>query len=237
MYPWLYGILKQDKREKRNKQEKQNKREKHDKKEYERAMERQKALTTYDIAHYCDVTPRTVAQWIHEGKISAFKTPGNHNRVLEADFIAFLKKYNIPLPNEESFKTKKKRILFVDDDRGMILALQRIFRGNPDYETDVALDGFEAGKKFARFKPHLIILDIHMPKIDGFEVCSQIRSDPINMNVKIIVMSGIIDKEEIDRIMELGADQFLEKPFDVKKLKDHIQQLLVEERDSRRSVS
>lgn len=181
-------------------------------------------LTTYEIAQYAQVTPRTVIQWINEGKLKAFRTPGNHSRVAIEEFSSFLKKYNIPVPKE--FVTApmddKKRILIVDDDRGMVDTIRRVLTKEKVYELEMAYDGFEAGEKFASFKPHLIILDIRMPALDGYKVCSRIKSNPENKNVKILFISATIDEEAVAQMTKLRADGFLAKPFDIKELETRI---------------
>ncbi len=182
-------------------------------------------LTTYGIAQYAQVTPRTVIQWINEGKLKAFRTPGNHSRVAIEDFLNFCHKYNMPIPKELLSKQTDdtKRILVVDDDQGIVDAIRRSLIRDKIYDLAVAFDGFEAGEKFAAFKPHLIILDVKMPGLDGYKVCSRIRSNPENKNVKILFISGTIDKDAIAQIIKLGADGYLTKPFSVEVLKNKLQ--------------
>ena len=99
---------------------------------------KKKALTTYDIAKYCDVSPRTAIQWISEGKIKAYRTPGNHCRVKIEDFIPFLKEYNIPIPKEFEMMRiadEEKRILIVDDDKNMALMIERILKLQGIYKS------------------------------------------------------------------------------------------------------
>lgn len=130
-------------------------------------------LTTGEIARYCHVTHRGVLKWVASGKLKAYRTPGNHSRVQLEDFIEFLKKYSMPIPLEVADKLKSiKRVLIVDDDRGIVHAISRTLKVSNNYEVDVAYDGFEAGQKFSDFKPDLVILDIRMPNLDGYHVCS-----------------------------------------------------------------
>ena len=172
----------------------------------------QRPLTTGEIAQYCHVTDRAVLKWIDEGKLKAYRTPGNHSRVNIADFLEFLKQYNMPIPAE--FRTSSKiRVLIVDDDKEMTNATRRVLSTRSIFETEVAYDGFTAGQKFAEFKPNLILLDIKMPGMDGYEVCQQIRKDPASKDVKIIAVSGALDMDGMERIMQLGANDYLTKPF------------------------
>jgi len=185
-------------------------------------------FTTYEIAEHCHVTPRTVVQWINEGKLKAYRTPGNHSRIEAQEFLEFLRRYNMPIPSDliSENKNGKKRILIVDDDIGTADAIQRLFKREKIYDLEVALDGFEAGHKFADFKPDLIILDIRMPWLDGYQLCSRIRSNQKNKDVRILFISGLIEQKEIDRIQDSGADDYLAKPFSNEELKNKVMNLL-----------
>jgi excisionase family DNA binding protein len=169
-------------------------------------------LTTGEIAQYCHVTDRAVLKWIDEGKLKAYRTPGHHSRVHAEDFLSFLKEYGMPIPTDFQRSTKIK-ILIVDDDREMASATRRALTLRGIFEIEVAYDGFAAGQKFAEFKPHLILLDVKMPGMDGYDVCAQIRKDPNGKDVKIIVVSGALDMDGMEKVMKLGANDYLTKPF------------------------
>ncbi|MDE2027132.1 MAG: response regulator [Candidatus Omnitrophica bacterium] len=189
-------------------------------------MER-KALTTYEVARYCHVTPRTANQWINEGKLKAYRTPGKHSRVEVKDFLDFLAQYNMPVPDElMSSREIRKRILIVDDDRGIVDSIRRFLVREKVYAIEIAYDGFEAGQKFTAFKPDLVILDIKMPGLNGYEVCSRLRTNPQNKNVSILLISGITDQSGLSQARGAGADDYLEKPFSNASLKQNIEALL-----------
>lgn len=175
-----------------------------------------KALTTYDIAKYCDVSPRTVAQWISEGKIKAHRTPGNHNRVKEEDFLVFLKNHNIPIPgnfNNSQDNGSQKKILIVDDDKNMANSIKRVLMRSDNYNIDIARDGFDAGRKLMLFKPDIVLLDVRMPGMDGYEVARRIKESPDNGNIKIIAISAFFEDAGKEKMLALGADCCLDKPF------------------------
>lgn len=173
-------------------------------------------LTTYDIAKYCKVSPRTVVQWISKGMINAYRTPGNHSRVKVVDFLSFLKKYDMPVSKDlEIFQQRdqKKKILIVDDDRNMALSIKRILVLEGKYQLELAFDGFDAGRKVFEFKPDLVILDIRMPGMNGYEVAKRIKEMPDLQNTKIIAISAFFEEDGKDRILSLGADACLDKPY------------------------
>ena len=126
-------------------------------------------LTTGEIAKFCHVTHRGVLKWVESGKLKAYRTPGKHSRVSIEDFISFLKEYNMPIPVELQPIVPLKKVLIVDDDRGIVYSLRRILMMENKYNIETAFDGFEAGKKFSAFQPDLMILDIHMPALDGYQ--------------------------------------------------------------------
>ena len=135
----------------------------------------------------------------------------------------------MPIPEEltASVETNgKKKILIVDDDKSMVDSIERLLKRENKYDLEVAYDGFEAGQKFITHKPDLVILDIRMPKVDGYKLCSAIRNNPENKSVKILVISGLLGAKDKDSVMKMGADDYLLKPFDNKELKTKIADLL-----------
>ena len=189
---------------------------------------KKKALTTYDIAKYCDIAPRTAIQWINEGKIKAYRTLGNHSRVKIQDFLKFLKENNIPIPKElESIdaKDEKKKILIVDDDKNMALTIERTLKLKGKYKLELAFNGFDAGRKVIDLKPDLVILDIRMPGMDGYEVTKRIKDLPELFHTKIIAISAFFEQDGKEKVMSLGADACLDKPFDKEKLLNVIKEM------------
>ncbi len=108
----------------------------------------------------------------------------------------------------------KQRILVVDDDES-IAELVTLYLTKECYSTEIAADGEEAIEKFKSFAPNLVLLDIMLPGIDGYEVCREIRK---TSNVPIIMLSA--KGEVFDKVLglELGADDYIMKPFDSKEL-------------------
>ena len=116
----------------------------------------------------------------------------------------------------------KQRILIVDDDE-MISELISLYLAKEMYETRIVGDGYEALKAFEEFKPHLILLDLMLPGIDGYEVCREIRK---TSNTPIIMLSA--KGEVFDKVLglELGADDYIFKPFDSKELVARVKAVL-----------
>ena len=183
-------------------------------------------LTVYQASKYCSVTPKTVSNWIDEGHIKAFRTVGGHRRIRKEDLDAFLRKQGIPIPSEFEDGDRKK-ILVIDDDRLIVETIVSSLEEEPhNYEIISASDGFEAGLQVSHFRPDLMILDIMMPDIDGYEVCKRVKQDPSTCATKIVVLSAYMDEENYQRMKEYGADVCFSKPLPLEKLKKEVAGLL-----------
>ena len=119
----------------------------------------------------------------------------------------------------------KGRILVVDDEIYIVHILD-FSLGMEGYEVVTALDGEQALEKLKVEKPDLIVLDIMMPKLDGYEVCKAIKSDPETRQIPVILLSA--KGRNVDQKMgfDVGADDYITKPFSPRKLVERINQLL-----------
>ncbi len=108
----------------------------------------------------------------------------------------------------------KRKILVVDDEKP-ISDILKFNLEKEGYDVGVAYDGEEAIRKVYQFEPDLILLDIMLPKLDGFQVCKKIRE---SMNTPILMLTA--KEEEVDKVLglELGADDYITKPFSVREL-------------------
>ncbi|MFB0521194.1 MAG: helix-turn-helix domain-containing protein, partial [Desulfatiglandales bacterium] len=114
-------------------------------------------LTVFQASKYCNVSPKTIINWIEAGHIEAYKTVGGHRRIKKLDLEDFMRKQGIPIPEEEML-SERKRILIVDDDPIIVETIvQALEEEEYDYEILSASDGFEAGLQVNHFKPHLLI--------------------------------------------------------------------------------
>ena len=174
-------------------------------------------------AKRCAISRWTLIKCVNSGELKASRTPGGHYRILKEDLEDFIiKKKMYPLVRNRS---SNKRILIVDDDLQVQKLLIAIL-SSKKYETETASSGFEAGAKVVKFKPGLIILDLIMPEMSGFEVCRQIKIGQETSHIKILALSGYGSKENRERIMEVGADDYMAKPVMRDVLLRHIEYLL-----------
>jgi len=183
-------------------------------------------LTVFKASKYCNVSPKTIINWIESGHISAYKTVGGHRRIEKADLVDFMTKQGIPIP-EDAPVEQRIRILVVDDDPIIVETIvQALEEDEHDYEVISASDGFEAGLQVSHFNPHLLILDIMMPDINGYDVCKKIKGEEETKDIKIIVLSAYLDEEKFKKMKEHGADACFSKPLPLPQLKKEVAQLL-----------
>ena len=176
-----------------------------------------RSLSTFKIAQLLDVNPSSVANWVDQGLLTAHRTPGGHRRVAVEDLVRFLKDHKMPVPEELAIPPV--RILIVDDELALCQMVARTLQAaNPDYEITEAHDGFTAGKLVATLKPDVVILDIRMPEMDGFEVCRQIKGQQSGRNAVVLAMTAYPTPENEERIRQCGADAFFPKPLDMEEL-------------------
>src|SRR5512145_1109375 len=112
----------------------------------------------------------------------------------------------------------KARLLIVEDDTD-ISNMLRIYFSGQNYEVDTALRGGDALEKTRQNLPHLIVLDIMLPDIDGFEVCRILRTNIRTSHVPIIFLTQKDERSDKLAGLELGADDYITKPFDIEELK------------------
>lgn len=173
-------------------------------------------LTTGEIAAHCSVTYATVHNWIKGGKLKAHSTPGRHKRVLLSDFQEFLRHYGMPMFRETAIAGL--RVLIVDDDPAVVKTIEGMVTRGGHYEIVTASDGFDAGIKLLGFQPQVVVLDLMMPQLDGFEVCRRIKSTEKLSKTVVIAITADPTDEMISRAFQAGADEFLPKPFKMREL-------------------
>jgi DNA-binding response OmpR family regulator len=105
-----------------------------------------------------------------------------------------------------------KRVLIVDDEPNIVTALEFLLEKR-GYEVKVATNGEVALAEVETFKPDLVLLDVMMPKVSGYEVCQRMRANPQWQGIKIVMLSAKGREVEVSKGMSLGADLYVTKPF------------------------
>jgi len=120
-----------------------------------------------------------------------------------------------------------KTILIVDDEAYIVTSLEYVMQ-SAGFEVAVAFDGEEALAKVIEKVPDLMILDLMMPKLDGFEVCKKIRENPLWKGIRIIILTAKGRDIERKKGMSLGADDYMTKPFSTRDILNRVKELLAE---------
>lgn len=117
------------------------------------------------------------------------------------------------------------KILIVDDEPNILMSLEFLMR-KEGYEVYVARDGAEALDIIDKELPEIVILDIMMPNVDGYEVCQEIKHSPDKKHIQVIFLSAKSKKEDIEKGLEMGANLYLTKPFSTRNLVKEVKKLV-----------
>ncbi len=184
-------------------------------------------FTTAQAARLLGVSVATVVNWIDDGRLKAHKTPGGHRRIGREDLIEFAHHYEMPLADDEmSSHTGKKRILVVDDDPAILTLFADVLEIEGGFDVQTARSGFAAGLAVARWRPDLILLDVHMPGMDGFEVLERIQDADSHRNIPVVLCTAYYEKLEQRPDIREKVAAVLRKPVPVDRLLEQVKALL-----------
>jgi excisionase family DNA binding protein len=168
-------------------------------------------LTPAEAAQLCGVDRTTLRRWLLSGDIPHTITPGGWRRIAPEDLARFMRAHQMPVP--DWLDQGPPRVLIVDDEETFVRGLTRLLlRELPHLEIRSAQDGFSAGVLALSFQPHIMILDLVMPGMDGIAVCRWVASEPRLGSIAIIVLSGHLDAGTEALLLQLGARRCLRKP-------------------------
>ncbi len=186
-----------------------------------------KSYTTFEVARFCDVEPATVAYWVEKGILQAYKTPGGHRRVSPSNLLDFMESHGMPIPQALTRQRDIFKILIVDDEEGILDFLSIAFgKYKEKFEVKTASSGFEAGVLVASYSPDLVLLDLKMPGLDGFEICKRIKSTPETRKTKIVAMTGYYPVSDVDKMLASGVETCIKKPFKAKDVIETVAEIL-----------
>lgn len=127
--------------------------------------------------------------------------------------------------NNQGIHVACSKILIADDNQPNVELLEAYLTGI-DCSIEVARDGQETIDKVADFHPDVILLDVMMPKLSGFEVCRKLKDDPATSGIMILMVTALNELGDIERAVEAGTDDFLSKPVNRVELVKRIQNML-----------
>lgn len=196
--------------------------------------EKSVVYSALEVARICGVVNQTSINWIKNGHLKAFKTPGGQFRVYPDDLVEFMKMRGMRIPEEvvaqcknNSKETKKIKILFVDDDESFNnVSVSLLQKSLPDAEIYQAYDGFEAGSMAVKKMPDCLILDLSLPGVDGIKICRTISTSDAFGNPQIIIVTAMEDEETEKTCRDLGVKYYFRKPVFIPELVTAVKELM-----------
>lgn len=179
-----------------------------------------------EVANICGVVNQTAINWIHNGYLTAFSTPGGQYRIYLDDLVEFMAARNMRVPKDildahEKGFASKNTILIVDDDNGLNSVLAKYMKKEfEDLTVYQAYDGFEAGALLTEKKPRCVVLDLDLPGVDGFNLCKKIRTSEEFGSPTVFIITALQDDDIEERVKKLGADEFFHKPINLTQIAD-----------------
>lgn len=175
-------------------------------------------LTSHQAGSLIQVNPSSINKWVKEGRIPAFRTPGGHRRIKAGDLVAFLNAHNMPVPRILAPASRKK-LLVVDDDAKVLTSLERVLKPYASRIELVTVDnGIEALVKIGSFRPHMVVLDVYMPQVDGIEVARRLHSNPETKAIDVYIASGSLSADVERKALEAGVKKCWHKPLKLDQL-------------------
>jgi len=169
-------------------------------------------LTPKEVAELLMVSTAAVRLWAERGILKARVTAGGHRRFKLDDIKEFAIKKNIQLNTNTG---ENPKILIVDDDIHFAEFLKTLLKIEiKNVEIEISLDGFDAANKLHSFTPNILLLDLKIPGLDGFQVCQAVKDNPLQNHIRVITISGDVNQSKIDRLKAIGAETCLKKPID-----------------------
>ena len=181
-------------------------------------------FTTGEAAKICKVSQQTIIRCFDSGQLKGFRVPGSRFRRIPRDqLFSFMKENGIPT---DALESGKRKILIVDDDEALVELMKDVFESDGRFDIRTTNNGFDAGMLVKEFRPDIVVLDVMLPDINGKEVCQRVRSDAALDDVRIICISGMVEQDKVADLKAAGANDFMQKPFEVDKLLERVCELL-----------
>jgi len=130
------------------------------------------------------------------------------------------------MPDEAATSPRPRSRVLIADDNEPNRELLEVYLGDLECEIATAVDGRDTLDKVASFRPDVILLDVMMPKLSGFEVCERLKSDPATSPIMILMVTALGELGDIERAVQAGTDDFLSKPVNRVELVKRVENML-----------
>lgn len=172
----------------------------------------EKFLKTNDAAVYLGVSRSSLTNWAKQGLINGGLTPGGHYRFTVAELDRFAAERGLNIPKRRPEERDVVRLLVIDDDPAFREFVKDALDVFSPFELREANDGMQGALLIGTWQPHLVIVDLRMPNMNGVEFCRMLKANPDTADVRVVIASAYLSPEARQEITDLGVDVVLEKP-------------------------
>jgi len=183
-----------------------------------------KPLTTGQAARYCHVSQVTIINWIKEGKLKAYATPGGHHRILLPDFLSFLEAYGMPVDSTLKVSSRPRVLIVSDGPNSTVLG--QAFHRDGHFDATLTNNDYEASAQVARLEPDVVLLDATSSTLNYLALCRWLRASPEGKRAAVLVVGGPEDEKAA---RAAGADAYLPPAAIADRLEVVLQTLLTPE--------
>lgn len=181
-------------------------------------------LTTGQVARICNVAPRTVSKWFDTGQLRGYRIPGSKDRRIPLQhLVRFMKAHGMPL---DELETGHTRILIVEPELELTTLIQQAMTEAEGYEVRVAGSSFEGGAVAESFQPHVMIVNVDLPGIEGRTLARFLANRPEMKGTQIIGMATAISEPDRVAFQQQGYHELLAKPFTIRQLIETVEKSL-----------
>lgn len=188
-------------------------------------------FSALEVANLCGVVNQTAINWIKNGYLKAFNTPGGQYRIYRDDLVNFILERGMRMPEilQDMIgpEANWKSLIIIDDDVALNNAIKTYLEKNlSEMAVTQSFDGFDAGAQLVDRKPGFVILDLALPGVNGQEICRRIKNDSAFGKPYVIVITALEEPELEKELMQIGADRFFRKPVSLPDFVDAINQAI-----------
>jgi len=170
-------------------------------------------FTTGEAARICRLSQQTIIRCFDSGRLEGFRVPGStFRRIPRESLMRFMEANNIPT---DALRGDQIKLLVVDDDPDILELFTDAVAGDSRFELRTAQRAYEAGIVTQQFLPDVVVLDLELPDVSGQAVCKAIRQHPDLKQTKVVIISGRAGAGGREWLNDIGADEFVAKPFGI----------------------
>ncbi|MCK5000723.1 MAG: helix-turn-helix domain-containing protein [Anaerohalosphaera sp.] len=180
-------------------------------------------LTTGQVAHICNVAPRTVTKWFDSGQLKGYRIPGSRDRRIPAcELVRFMKIHDMPT---DAIEIGKMRILLIDTDSELSQTLPQGLTQQRNFEVYTASNSFDAGLIAQKSLPHVILINLMAQNIDAWQVCKNTRANEDLISIKVVAIAEKLKDNEVSALINKGFDAVITDPTDIQAVIATIQEV------------